>query len=145
MSYSDLLKRRPADYIPPKPIPAGSYKAKITKHEFGKHGKNNTDCIAFHLALISAGDDIDQAEIENAKEDIAKATPVHRVYLTEKSEGMLKEFLENTLKIPQGDSYEEMLSQVNGKELVVIYTQQPSEKDRTRMVSYIDKVLPLDD
>lgn len=145
MSYQNLLRRRPDDYVPPNPIPAGPYRAQVTKFEFGKHGKNNTDCVVFHLKLIEADASIDQSELEAAKDDIKNATPVHRVYLTEKSEGMLKEFLENILKIPgAGKTYEEMLTDSPGKELVVTYIQQPSAKDPKRMVSFIDNVLPLE-
>lgn len=143
MSYKDLLKARPADIIPPKPIPPGPFKVRIASHEFSTAGKKNTECVNFSLRLLEPGDEVDLDLLEAAKDDLAKAKPTHRIFITEDSLWVLKDFLTNVLKIPEADSLEEMMPQTTGKEFIAIFTQQPSERDKERMVSFIEKVLPL--
>ena len=143
MSYKDLLKARPADIIPPKPIPPGPFKVRIASHEFSTAGKKNTECVNFSLRLLEPGDEVDPDLLEAAKDDLAKAKPTHRVFITEDSLWVLRGFLSNVLKIPEADSLEEMMPQTTGKEFIAIFTQQPSERDKERMVSFIEKVLPL--
>lgn len=143
MSYKDLLKARPADIKAPEPIPPGPFKVKINSYEFGTAGSKNTECVFFSLRLLEPGDEVDPDLLEAAKDDLAKAKPKHKIFLTEDSIWVLKNFLVDTLKIPEADSLEEMLPQAVGKEFIAIFTQQPSEKDKERMVSFVQKVLPL--
>lgn len=143
MSYKDLLKARPADIIPPKPIPPGPFKVRVASHEFGTAGEKKTECVNFSLRLLEPGDEVDAELLEAAKDDLTKAKPNHRIFITEDSLWVLKNFLVDVLKIPEADSFEEMMAQVNGKEFIAIFTQQPSNKDNSRMVSFIEKVLPL--
>ena len=77
MSYKDLLKARPADIIPPKPIPPGPFKVRIASHEFSTAGKKNTECVNFSLRLLEPGDEVDPDLLEAAKDDLAKAKPVY--------------------------------------------------------------------
>ena len=143
MSYKDLLKARPADIIPPKPIPPGPFKVRVASHEFGTAGIKKTECVNFSLRLLEPGDEVDPDLLEAARDDLAKAKPNYRVFITEDSLWVLKNFLTDVLKIPEADSLEEMMPQTTGKEFIAIFTQQPSERDKERMVSFIEKVLPL--
>ena len=143
MSYKDLLKARPADIKAPEPIPPGPFKVKINSYEFGTAGSKNTECVFFSLRLLEPGDEVDPDLLEAAKDDLAKAKPNYRVFITEDSLWVLKGFLTDVLKIPEADSLEEMMPQTTGKEFIAIFTQQPSERDKERMVSFIEKVLPL--
>ena len=143
MSYKDLLKARPADIKAPEPIPPGPFKVKVASFEFGTFGKKNTECVNFSLRLQEPGDEVDPDLLEAAKDDLAKAKPTHRIYLTEDSLWVLKNFLVDTLGIPEADSLEEMMAQTIGKEFIAIFTQQPATNDPKRMVSFIEKVLPL--
>ena len=140
--YTELLKQRPADIIPPKPVPAGSYLVEITNYVFGTFGKNDTECVNFQCKLIEPGDDVDPAALQAAKDDLVRAKPTKRYYLTEESLFMLKQFLQDVLKIPEGETLEEMIPQSVGKRYVAVFVNQPSEKDSSRMISFIDKVLP---
>ena len=107
MSYKDLLKARPADIIPPKPIPPGPFKVRIASHEFGTAGSKKTECVNFSLRLLEPGDEVDPDLLEAAKDDLAKAKPNYRVFITEDSLWVLKNFLTDVLKIPEADSLPE--------------------------------------
>lgn len=143
MSYKDLLKARPADIIPPKPIPPGPFKVKIHSHEFGTAGEKKTECVNFSLRLLEPGDEVDPDLLEAARDDLVKAKPKYRIFITEDSLWVLKGFLTDVLKIPEADSLEEMMPQTTGKEFIAVFTQQPSNRDKDQMVSFIEKVLPL--
>lgn len=142
MSYRDLLKQRPSDITAPKPIPAGPYLAEIKNYEFGKFGKNDTECVNFHCVILQPGDEIDPQALDNAKDEIRRAKPIVRKYLTEDSLFMLKQFLVDVLKIEELDSLEEMLDQAPGKQLVLNYVNGISKKDGKREISYVDGEMP---
>lgn len=143
MSYKDLLKSRPQDIKAPLPIPPGPYKVKIASYEFSAAGQKKTECVNFSLRLLEPGDEIDAELLEAAKDDLAKAKPNHRVYLTEDSLWVLKQFLVDVLHIPESDSFEEMLPLAVGKEFIALFEQVPSADDKDRMVSFVKKALPL--
>ncbi len=143
MSYKELLKARPAEIEPPMPIPPGPYKVKINSFEFTKAGQKQNDCVVFTLSLLEPGDEVDPDRLAAAEADLKKAKPKHTIYITEASLWVLKDFLLDVCKIPEKDSFEEMMPETVGKEFVAIFTEQQSKKDPARMVSYIDKVLPL--
>lgn len=143
MSYKDLLKARPAEIEPPMPIPAGPFKVRVTNFEFSKAGQKQTDCVNFTLQLLEPGDEVDPEALAAAEADLRKAKPRHTIFLTEDSLWALKAFLIDVLKLEEKDSFEEMMPDTIGREFIAIFTQQASKRDASRMVSFIDKVLPL--
>ncbi len=143
MSYKDLLKARPQEIKAPEPIPPGPYKVRVASYEFTKAGQKQNDCIVFTLNLLEPGDEVDPARLAAAEEDRKRAKPKHTIYITEASLWVLKEFLTDVLKIDEKDSLEEMVPETVGKEFIAIFTEQQSQRDASRMVSYINKVLPL--
>lgn len=139
MSYKDLLKQRSVDIKPPKPIPSGPYVAQIRNYEFTTRGEKRTECVAFNLTLLEAGDEVDQEELANAAEEVKRAKPQIRKFLTPDSIFILNKFLLETLGIEQGEkSLEEMLAESINKKVVLVYQQQPAKDDPTRTVSFFD-------
>ena len=143
MSYKDLLRQRPSDVEPPLPIPAGPFKVRVTAFEFSKAGQKQTDCVNFTLQLLEPGDEVDQQALAAAEADLRKAKPRHTIFITEDSLWALKSFLLDVLRLEEKDTFDEMMPDTVGKEFIAVFTQQASKRDPSRMVSFIDKVLPL--
>lgn len=124
MSFQDILSKQASDVKKPPPYPVGTYLALIEgPGAFGKVGKDQTDIIDFQAKLLQPGEDVDQAALADYAEKagaqvMGKSTRI-RFFITEAAAWRLKDFLVDTLGIPETGSLGELIPQAAGKQLYV--------------------------
>lgn len=124
MSFQDILSKQASEVKKPPPYPVGTYLAQIEgPGKFDKIGKDQTDIIDFQAKLLQPGEDVDQASLADYQEKtgnpVAGKTARVRFFLTEAAAWRLKDFLVETLGIPEVGSLGELIPQASGKQLYV--------------------------
>lgn len=137
MNFTDVLSKPAAEVIPPRPLPVGTYLAIVDgQPEITKVGKNQTDCINFHMKLMQAQGDVDQAALVEALNGKALADykVKHTLWGTndpskiETVRYFITEFLSNDLGIEKGDrTIGQMLPEAMGKQVLLTIGHRPSE------------------
>ncbi len=129
-SFQDVLNKPAADVKPPEPLPPGTYLCLVDgPGEFGKIGKNQTDCINFKLKPMQAQGDVDPGTLQQSLNgaSLQDKTIRHRLFITEESVWRLKQFLEH-LGIEEGTkSLGEMIPEAQGKQVIVTLGHRASE------------------
>lgn len=137
-TFGSILDRAPADVEKPKPAPIGSYKTQIVgQPRFDKSSKKQTEFVEFTHKLISAGEDVDEADLEAyltpldpalPKRKLSEVTMKNTYYLTEASLWRLKEFLEHCgIDMDAVDSLREGIEATPGVEVGVFVNHEPSQ------------------
>jgi len=76
----------------PKPLPQGSYVAIIKKSEYDKSSKKQTPFVRFHMDIVQAMEDVDEAALE-AYGDVSGKSIRTDFYLTEGALFQLQDFI----------------------------------------------------
>lgn len=127
VSLQSILDRPASEIARPKPIPAGTYTCVVRKFEHGKSSKKGTEFVEFTLVPVTAGPEIDQAELDFAltkpsgeKILLKDRTLRHTCYITEDAAWRLKKFL-NDCGVEDGTSLGAMINQcINASVLVTV-------------------------
>lgn len=144
-----ILNRPSADAAPPKTFPAGTWLCTVKGlPRFDKSSKKKTDYAEFLLKPMQPQEDVDAdalAEFGDFSKKEIKAT----YYLTDASEFMLKEFLDNC-GIPDVDEDDEKLTHaqridlIPGAQVFVTIKHRASE-DGTRMFAEVGGTAKVED
>jgi len=136
-SFEEILNKKASAIEPPKAYPVGTYHCLIDgPGRPEKRGKNQTDVIIFRCKILSAQEDVDAQEA--ATQQIVGKYIDYQMWVTEKTEFMCKDFLENTLGIEPADkTLSEMISEAPGKQLFIKLAHRASD-DGKRVFHQVD-------
>jgi hypothetical protein len=124
VNFKDLLSK-PLDNVErPKALPAGTFYGMVKSYELKESNEKKTPFVEFTLAVQSAGEDVDQADMEGV--DLSKKSLRARFFITPDSEYRLKEFI-GSLGIPTtGRSFGETLPETVSQPVMIDVTQRQS-------------------
>jgi len=140
--FQDILNKPLTDIDRPKPYPVGTYTALVEGlPKFEKVGENQTNCVDFTLRFLSAGEDVDQAALQEAG-GINGKTIRHRVFLTEDSAWRAKKFLADDLGIEGATNLTQLINQAPGRQCLITIRHRPA-KDGSVVYSEIAQTAKL--
>ena len=91
--FTSMLDAQPIDEIEkPKPLPEGSYQARIVKIENGETREKKTKYVRFNFEVVQPLEDVDEDALETFG-DVAGKKVRTDFYVTENSLFMLKDFV----------------------------------------------------
>jgi hypothetical protein len=130
--FNAILNKGVEEAERPKPLPAGTYRAKIEGHEFGESRQKGTPYCRVRLNPIEAQDDVDGEQLDEVLKqtdgDLSKKLVSSDFYLTEQAMWRLREFMENTLGIKtSGRTFAETIPEMDGMTCLVSITHQSSQ------------------
>lgn len=114
---------------PPR-APQGTYKALISKYEFGKSAKKSTPLVKFHYTQLQPQADISQDALTVAGQpiDIGKLKLSDDFYLTEDALYRLVEYLKKLGIKTEGRNLGELIPEAVNRPVMFYVTQSPSTK-----------------
>ena len=136
-NFDDLLNTPAEEVKEPVPVPAGNYTLVVKKTEPVKSARKQTDGVRFTCEITAAGEDVDADEV--ASSGAIGKTVTEDFWVTEKSTFMLKNFLAETLGIPEsGKTLREMIAESEGCEFGATFKHEISQTSG-RPYATIDK------
>lgn len=139
--FNTLLDAPLDQFEAPKPFPPGSYLAVISAPAKinPPPSEDKSGSVVFPVSLQEAMPDVDQealAEALNGKPLTAQTMDL-TFYLSEKAAYRIREFAEQHLGLPGGQSTRELISAAVGIPFVVNLEQRPSQKDPSKVYTNI--------
>ena len=149
-TYADILKTNMSEVEPRKPVPIGTYRARVgLPKQTTTKSENPQIVLEFPLTILEARSDVDEdklAEFGGAAE-LRKAKMRHSIFLTD-SDGdanlfPLRKFLESVCKCDiEGMQTDEAINSVNGSIIQINVEHKPNKKDPTRVFAVIGATAP---
>ncbi len=141
-NFGALLDKPASDVERPKPLPQGSYHC-IVKGlpRFDKSSKKFTEFVEFTLQPTSAGEDVDEEDLE-AMGGIANKTIRATYYITEDALWRLKDFLGHC-GIEEDGSLRNMIDQTPNCEVIAFIKHRASE-DGQSVFAELAKTAPVE-
>ena len=130
VDLKSLLNKPMDDIKAPVALPEGTYYGVIKSQEFGESSKKKTPFCRYTFSLHSAGDDVDQSELQSI--DLSTKSLRTDFYITEASEFMLKDFLESCGIKTTGRSLGECIPEAIGQEVKLAVTKRFDERDPSK-------------
>lgn len=140
-NLEEQLAKQAAEIEPPKPIPVGTYLCIVDgQPTFLQLGQNKTDAVDFMMKIAQPMDDVDQSALAEftAKGDVIAGKRIkRRLFLTEDSIFMLKQFLTDSLGIDEtGKTLKQMIPEALGKQVYATVKHRSSD-DGQRVFSEV--------
>lgn len=138
--FNAILNKGVEEAERPKPLPAGTYRAKIDSHEFGESRRNQTPYCRVHFTPVEPQDDVDTEQLEEVlkqvENDLSKKRVSNDFFLTDQAMWRLREFMENTLGLKtSGRSFAEVIPEMDGMTCLVSVTHQASQDGQDTYVN----------
>lgn len=142
----DEILNMPVDQIErPKPIPQGTYLARVGKHVKGytkpKDGRDPTPLYKFRIHLVKPTEDVDPEALEafGGIETISQTEIDYDFYMTDRAAFMLKEFLVKACRLDgTGKSLAQLMPESNGVYVLASIKHSVSQKDNESIYANID-------
>lgn len=132
VDFNSLLNTNFDEVKAPKPLPAGDFQFRIKRYEYIESSQKKTPGVLYEVNPIAAMEDVDEellAQVDNWQEKSMRV----RLWFTENSLFMLKNFLEAAGVETAGKSLKEAIPEAIGMEFVGQVTQE--ELDDGRVVN----------
>ena len=149
VDFNAILAKKASDVKPPPLMPVGTYVVVATgQPQTGESSAKKTPWIGWDAKFVSPMDDVDReqlAEIGGLEGKSLKAGKQGGLtfYITEASEFMFVQFMEETCLIEKGDkSLMEMASEVSGKQFLVVMKHEETTRPGVYR-SVIDSTMPM--
>ena len=151
-SASEILAMKAGNAPEMKGLPEGKYEGQIVSWKEGVSAKKKTPFIAAVIRITGAGADVDTSELGDSPfpKDIE-----YPFWLSEKSMGMLDDFLVNTMGVissgQQDEDYMTVLGRLSGEKVGVIYKEEilPADpangRNEARTISRPGSLINIDD
>ena len=141
-NFGALLDKPASDVERPKPLPQGSYHCIVKElPRFDKSSKKFTEFVEFTLQPTSAGEDVDEEDLE-AMGGIANKTIRATYYITEDALWRLKDFLGHC-GIEEDGSLRNMIDQTPNCEVTAFIKHRASE-DGQAVFAELAKTAPVE-
>lgn len=152
VDFSSMLKKQSGQAKRPKALPRGSYPGKIKAWEVGDKNKNNTPYVRFHVIPTQWPDSVDESERMQEGPN-GELIPINlskrqlrRDIFTQGTDGTdmmyrLDDFLKS-LGLEMGPAYEELLAQVNGKDVLIDVTQYVNQQSG-ELENQVEKIVGI--
>lgn len=143
-NFSSILDEQPTEVDRPKPLPAGTYLCVVAgAPEYGKSSKKGTDFAQFTLKPMSAEDDVDEDELDEAG-GLENKTLRTTFYLTEDAVYRLDEFHEHCgIDISKPQSRKTRNDEVINAHVRAVVKHRSSE-DGSRIFAEVARTLSAD-
>lgn len=127
-NFADILKMRPSDAKPPPLLPVGSYLCVVQGlPRYDKSSQKGTPFAEYTLSVLAAGEDVDDDEAALIDGGVVGKTIKAQYYLTDNAMFMLTDFFANCgLDVKSAKSYEELMDQPNGCQIIAYIKHRPS-------------------
>lgn len=130
VDFKTLLSTPTDDIKPPRPLPPGTYRGMIVKHEFDKSKQKETPFVRFDVKVASAEADVPAEDIEGI--DLAAKTLRATYYLTPDSSFRIVDLAKSCGHNPSGRSLGELIADLSMNTPVLMeVTQRPSQDGET--------------
>ena len=141
-NFGALLDKPASDVERPKPLPQGSYHCVVKGlPRFDKSSKKFTEFVEFTLQPTSAGEDVDEEDLE-AMGGIANKTIRATYYITEDALWRLKDFLGHC-GIEEDGSLRNMIDRTPNCEVIAFIKHRASE-DGQSVFAELAKTAPVE-
>ena len=127
VDFKSLLSKPLDDVKAPVPLPAGTYYGIIKEYKFDESKEKKTPFIRFTVQLTGAGDDVEPSEV--AEIDWSKKQLRKDFYLTEDALFRFKKFLESLGIETVGKSFDSLIPETQGANVLVEVTQRPNTQN----------------
>jgi hypothetical protein len=153
VDFSAMLKKQSGKAKRPKALPRATYPGKIKAWEVGDKNTNNTPYVRFHVVPTSWPDSVDEADRMQEGAEEGSLVPINlskrqlrRDIFTAGTDGSdmmwrLDEFLKS-LGLEMGPSYEELLPQVIGKDVLIDVTQYVNQRSG-ELENQVDRIVGI--
>lgn len=152
-SFKSILDRSPSEIEKPKPLPVGSYITQLVgQPRIDKSAKKQTEFREFTHKLLSAGEDVDEAELEaylagpdgSPPRKLTDQLVKNTYYITEGSIWRLKEFCEHCgIDLDECESLSIAIDETPGKQVGIFINHEPSQ-DGTSFFARINKTFTVE-
>jgi len=143
-NFSSILETTIDSIERPKPLPIGTYTCIIQgQPEYGESQQKKTPFVRFNLAILAAGEDVDQEELDaigGVTDKVIKDT----YYLTPDALWRLQEFLANA-GVPKDStlSLRQAIEEVTNQQLLVVIGHEASQ-DGKSIFSRVKTTMPIE-
>lgn len=155
MNFTDHLKTKTSDIERPAVMPIGVYVAVvskapvITEHAFTDKNGNDYDTVDFFLKPIAVAEGVDTDELQKFG-GVAAALPMRHRFMfnlgqNEEAEAnqkrtlfALKQFLEKSLRIPEGLTLADAINQAVNKQCLVAVGHRDDDRPGNAGVTYAE-------
>ena len=127
VDFKSLLSKPLDEVKAPVPLPAGTYHGIIKEYKFDESKEKKTPFIRFTIQLTGAGDDVEPEEV--ATIDWSKKQLRKDFYLTEDALFRFKKFLESLGIDTVGKSFDSLIPETQGANVLVEVTQRPNTQN----------------
>jgi len=144
VDFRPLLNKKADDCKPMPPLPEGTYRGRITKHQFQTSRDKGTPYVEFTIQLMSAEDDIDPnllVDAENNPIDLSRIMKNTRFFLTPNADYRLVEFIKTLGVKTAGMDLGELIPLTTDAVVLIPITQQMDRKDPTRIVNIVGDIV----
>lgn len=130
----------------PKPLPVGSYVAKIIGSSYDKaKNENKTPFVRFNLEVVNALSDVDEGDLEAFGEIAGKKTKVD-LYLTDAALHMLQDFLLVHVGLEaEGMSLEIAIPEAQNNLVGIYIEHEVSKQDNETIFARVGRTFNPDD
>ena len=145
VDFASLLDAKVEEAERPKPLPKGTYTVQVQRHDTGTSSRKGTPYIRVFFKITGAGDDVDKDKLNDPSiQRSLEKEKFDDFYMTDASLFMLREFLENALKLKVGSgrTFKDALAEIKGKRAQVIYKQEMTQNNNVRAI--VDRWLPME-
>jgi len=127
VDFSALLRKPAGEAKRPAALPPGNYSGVIKSFELGDRNKNKTPYVRFHLGLVDWPAEVEESDRSDI--DLSKRQLRRDFYLTEDALWRLDELISKCGIDANGMSYEELLPQMVGVNVLVEVQQYLNEQN----------------
>lgn len=138
--FSSLLRKPAGEAKKPEALPAGDYPGVIKSFELGDQNKNHTPYVRFPLGLTAWPDSVDESD--RGDTDLSKRSLRRDMYLTEDALWRLDELIKGLGIDMTGRSYEEVLPELVGQQ-VLVEVQQYMNQTNNEIGNQVGALKPL--
>jgi hypothetical protein len=142
-NFASLLDEAPTEIVRPKPLPSGTYYGVVMGvPEEGRSSKKQTPFVKFSVRITSAGDDVDEQELEESGGIDDKVLPL-TFYITEDAVYRLDEFHEQCgIDLTEPTSRKRRNEEIMNAQIGVFIKHRVAE-DGSRVYAEINRTFAL--
>ena len=149
VDFSNVLNMNVDDAEAPKPLPIGTYKARIGSYEFGESSMKKTPLVRVFYVPVEPMSDVDEDELEAVQQtvegDIAKKSLSNDFYLTPNAIFMLRRHMEDVLGMTtSGRTFNETIPEMVNQDCVLTVDHGTSQRTGN-VYAYISDFAAIDD
>lgn len=140
VDFTNLLEKKIDDVEAPVLLPQGTYLMTIAQYKTGESAQKKTPYVEFELKVVSPVEVEDQESLAKVK-NLQDKTLKTQFYLSEDALFRLKDFLTKTGLPVEGRSFNEILSEIAGAQVVGIVSHRVNPNNTEQVFAEVRNFL----